>query len=143
MIFNFGIVSFYTLLASYRRTKKEKDYEKLKELWLKNAMSFEYNLDDRVAKFSVMLKKTLLHKINSDKINKKLNTTLENEEKNNYLISDLKQEEFIAEAKKLEDVFSKMFPERYEEFQECENSVNSEDNKFYRDVCFEHPEYLL
>ena len=54
MIFKFGLISLQTILASYRRRNDPKN----QEAWLRNAMSFESNLNS--AKFSNQVKTKLL-----------------------------------------------------------------------------------
>jgi len=95
------------------------------KLWLKNALSFETNLES--AKFSIFLDTELWHLFISK--GKELN--------------EMTEQDMINEAKNLEDVFSKMFPDFKEEFKQCEDMINDQDNKFMRDVCFERPEMLL
>jgi len=92
---------------------------------LKNALSFEINLES--AKFSNLLNMEFdeLRISNGKKVN------------------ELLDQDRINEIKNLEDVFSKMFPYSKEEFDQCENMINDKDNKFMRDVCFERPEMLL
>ena len=129
LIFKYGLVSLYTLLASYRRSispkRNNKQNKITHELWLKNALSFETNLES--AKFSNFLDIELWHLFISkkDELNK------------------MTDEDRINEAKNLEDVFSKMFPDFKEEFDACEDMINDKDNKFMRDVCFKRPEMLL
>jgi len=129
LIFRYGLVSLYTLLASYRRSispkRNNKQNKTTHELWLKNALSFEINLES--AKFSNLLNMEFdeLRISNGKKVN------------------ELLDQDRINEIKNLEDVFSKMFPYSKEEFDQCENMINDKDNKFMRDVCFERPEMLL
>lgn len=129
LIFNYGIISLYTLLASYRRSiSPQHDNKKNKtmhELWLKNALAFEINLSE--AKFSTSLKKELIQNI-----------------KNTNPKSKFTYPEIIDEAKKLESVFSKMFPLWVGQYQNGEKLIDKSDmNKFMRDAMYERPEYLL
>jgi len=129
LILKYGLISLYTLLASYRRSispkRNNKQNKTMHELWLKNALSFETNLES--AKFSNILNIEIdeLRVTNGKKVN------------------ELIDQDRINEVKNLEDVFSKMFPYFKEEFNLCENMINDQDNKFMRDVCFERPEMLL
>lgn len=129
LIFKYGLVSLYTLLASYRRSispkRNKKQNKTMHELWLKNALSFETNLE-------------------SSKFSDSLNTELFNLfiSKGNEL-NEITDQDRMNEAKNLEDVFSKMFPVFKKDFDECEKMINNQDNKFMRDVCFERPEMLL
>ncbi len=146
-IFNLGIVSFYTLLASYRRgidpMKSKEENDKLLELWLKNTMSFEHNRGS--AKISQKLKSKLVRQmIDKNRKEEEINNQSEQpEEFQKHSTKKLQQEDFIAEAKKFEKTFSKMFPEWYKLFQGCEDMLNKENNKFMRDICFENQEMLL
>jgi len=111
LIFKYGVISLYTLLASYRRSispkRNNKQNKTMYELWLKNALSFEINL--KSAKFSNILDTELQYLFNS-----------KGNERNK-----MTDEDKINEAKNLEDVFSKMFPDLKEEFNECENMIKS------------------
>ena len=129
LIFKYGLVSLYTLLASYRRgispKRNNKQNKITHELWLKNALSFEINL--KSAKFSNCLN------MEFDKLfiskGKKVN--------------EVTDQDRINRVKNLEDVFSQMFPDLKEEFDECEKIINDQDNKFMRDIYFEKSEMLL
>ena len=129
LIFKYGLVSLYTLLASYRRgispKRNNKQNETNHKLWLKNALSFETNLES--AKFSNILNTGLLKLFISK--GKKVN--------------EIPEQDIVNEVKNLEDVFSKMFTDFKEQFDQCENMINDQDNKFMRDVCFKRPEMLL
>jgi len=129
LIFRYGLVSLYTLLASYRRSispkRNNKQNRTMHKLWLKNALSFETNIES--AKFSNSLNTELLRLFIS---------------KGNEL-KEITDQDRINEAKNLEDVFSKMFPDFKEDFDQCEDMINDQDNKFMRDVCFKRPEMLL
>lgn len=135
LIFKYGLISLYTLLASYRRgisPKRNNEQNKIMhELWLKNALSFEINL--KSAKFSNFLNLEFDDLRNS----------------NGKKVNELIDQDRINEVKNLEDVFSKMFPYFKEEFDECEKLIdddkdnNDKNNKFIRDIYFEKPEMLL
>jgi len=140
-IFKFGLISFYTCLLSYRKSMSpiygiEKN-KKLHELWLRNAMSFENNLNP--AKFSKLLKT----KLEDEKREIRMNEVSENEEESDYSIKKITQQEMLDATKDLEKTFSKMFPEWYDEFQSSEYVVDTRVNDLMRKVCIEHPEYLL
>lgn len=146
-ILKFGLISFYTCLASYRRSISPKHDEaknkKLHELWLRNAMSFENNIDN--IKFSEMLSKKIRYNITNKKLEEKMDEQSEiiDEDKMDYDTEDPTQQEIIDEAKKIEKIFSKMFPYWYDEFQSSEDVIDTMVNDLMREVCVEHPEYLL
>ena len=48
----------------------------------------------------------------------------------------------FEEAKKLKRLFSKMFPEWYKDFQSDQKVIENMKDRL-RDVCINHPEYLL
>jgi len=140
-IFIFGLISFYTCLLSYRKSMSpiygiEKN-KKLHELWLRNAMSFENNLNS--AKFSNLLESKLEDKKSEIRMNK----ALENEEESDYSFEKITQQEMLNATKDLEKTFSKMFPEWYDEFKSSEDIVDTRTNNLMRKVCIKHPEYLL
>lgn len=135
LIFEYGLISLYTLLASYRRSispkRDNKQNKTMHELWLKNALSFEINL--KSAKFSNILN------MEFDKLR------ISNGKK----VNELLDQDRINEVKNLEDVFSKMFPYFKKEFDACEKIIdddkdnNDKNNKLIRDIYFEKPEMLL
>jgi hypothetical protein len=147
-IFKFGIISLYTCLASYRRSmspkNNQKENKKLHELWLRNAMSFENNIKN-YQRFSGTLDSKLRHKLESERLESKLNKDTKDvkEEDMDYSIKKATQKETIDSAKELENTFAKMFPEWYESFQSSENLIDNHINDLMRKVCIEHPEYLL
>lgn len=131
MILRLGLISYYTCLSSFERgvspKLSSKMNEELQKIWLRNAMSFENNLNDGCP--STYLKLQIERNIDSDS---------EDEES----FDEIKLPEHVEEVKKLKKLFSKMFPEWYESFQEDEKVIEKMKDRL-RDVCINHPEYLL
>ena len=130
-IFQFGLISLKTILASYR---KHKDPE-LQKVWLRNAMSFENNLNS--AKFSEQVKKQIIHNVQDDKEDRNpLGFTTKDDR--------IRKTDKQKQAGEIEDVLAKMFPKMMKEFQEIEDSLSKEETyKLMKDVCKRNPEYLL
>ena len=130
-IFQFGLISLQTILASYR---KHKDPE-LQKVWLRNAMSFENNLNS--AKFSEQVKKQIIHNVQDDKEDRNpLGFTTKDDR--------IRKTDKQKQAGEIESVLAKMFPKMMREFQEIEDSLSKEETyKLMKDVCKRNPEYLL
>jgi hypothetical protein len=130
-IFQFGLISLQTILASYR---KHKDPE-LQKVWLRNAMSFENNLNS--SKFSEQVKKQLIHNVQDDKEDRNpLGFTTKDDR--------IRKTDKQFQASEIESVLAKMFPKLMKEFQRVEDDLNSEETyKLMKDVCKSNPEYLL
>jgi hypothetical protein len=131
MILKLGLISYYSCLSSFERGTspklKEKENEELQKIWLRNAMSLENNLNDGLP--STYLKLQIENNIDSD---------TEDEEP----FDEITIPEQIEEAKKLKRLFSKMFPEWYKNFQSDQKVIENMKDRL-RDVCINHPEYLL
>lgn len=131
MIFKFGLISLQTILASYRRRNNPKN----QEVWLRNAMSFENNLNS--AKFSNQVKIKLLKDI----------MTHEGETNNLNVIPRMSRPtktDYQKQASEMELALTKMFPKMMKEFRGIENNLwKKETYKMMKDVCKKNPEYLL
>jgi len=140
MIFKFGLMSLHSILASYRKNKDPK----LQEVFLKNALSFENNLNS--AKFSEQVKRVLLKNI-MGKENEFMQDNLEVIETDRELPTKTKRvskTDYQKEASEMELVLYKMFPKMMKEFYLIENKIWKEDNiKYMMEVCKKNPEYLL
>lgn len=142
MILRLGLISYYTCLSSFEKSispkAKVKENEIMQEIWLRNAMSLENNLND--GKPSTYLKLQIESNIGTDERIAWENSDSDEDEK--MLTGKHSMIENIEEAKKLKKLFSKMFPEWYESFQGDEKVTEKMKDRL-RDVCINHPEYLL
>jgi hypothetical protein len=140
MILKLGLISYYSCLSSFERGTspklKEKENEELQKIWLRNAMSLENNLND--GRPSTHLLVQIGKNIDEDKRIAWENSDTEDDES----FEEITMHEQIEEAKKLKMVFSKMFPEWYESFQSDQKVTENMKNGL-REVCINHPEYLL
>jgi len=131
LIFKFGLVSLHTILASYRKNKDPK----LQEVFLRNSMSFENNLNS--AKFSEQVKRKLVRNILDDKRKRNpLGFTTKDDR--------VRKTDYQQHASEMELVLMKMFPKMIKEFFLIENKIWKPDNlKYMMEVCKKNPEYLL
>jgi len=131
LIFKFGLISLETILASYRRRNKAEN----QETWLRNALSFENNLNS--AKFSEQVKRKLLQNMNDT--NKETNS-LEVMPRMNRA----KKSDYQKQASKMELALTKMFPKMMREFRSIEDNLwKKETYETMKDVCKKNPDYLL
>jgi hypothetical protein len=131
MIFKFGLISLQTILASYRRRNDPKN----QEAWLRNAMSFENNLNS--AKFSNQVKTKLLQNIQEDKRETNPLDVMPR-------MSRPTKTDYQRHAGEMELVLTKMFPKIMKEFREIEDNLwKKEMYETMKEVCKENPEYLL
>jgi len=140
MIFKFGLMSLHSILASYRKNPDSKH----QEVFLKNALSFENNLNS--AKFSEQVKRVLLKNIMA-KENKGMENNLEvitTDKEPTPKMKKPRKTDYQKEASEMELVLMKMFPKMMKEFYLIENKIWKEDNiKYMMDVCKKNPDYLL
>ncbi len=147
LIIQFGMISFYTCLASHKRSPSKYGVEKnkkLRELWLRNAMSFENNL--RMAKFSRMFDTKLMLKIMTEKNDDLSEEEYDTEDERvsaKQPTKEITPAELKKESSNLEKTFSKMFPDWHSEFQSSERVIDGSTYELLRNVCIKHPEYLL
>ena len=131
LIFKFGLISLETILASYRRRNKAEN----QETWLRNALSFENNLNS--AKFSEQVKGKLLQNMNET--NKETNP-LEVIPRMNRA----KKSDYQKQASEMELALTKMFPKMMREFRSIEDNLwKKETYETMKDVCKKNPGYLL
>jgi hypothetical protein len=131
MIFKFGLISLQTILASYRRRNDPKN----QEVWLRNAMSFENNLNS--AKFSNQVKTKLLQNIQEDK---RETNPLEVMPR----MSRPTKTDYQKHAGEMELALTKMFPKMMKEFRGIEDNLwKKQTYETMKEVCKENPEYLL
>ena len=131
MIFKFGLISLQTILASYRRRSKEGN----REVWLRNALSYENNLNS--AKFSEQVKMRLLKDIMA---NEGIDDSIEVIPRMNRP----KKDDYQKVAGNMELELTKMFPKFAKEFRDAEESLWKKDTyNLMKDVCKKNPEYLL
>jgi len=145
LIFQFGIISLYTCLASYRRNISPKygieKNKKLHELWLRNAMSFENN--KKAMTFSKLFNSKLVIRLCEEAETKLSNKIKKEEDREKYKSKEITQKDFKKASKDLEKTFSEMFPDWYDNFQRSERVIDTLANQLMRRVCIDHPEYLL
>jgi len=131
MIFKFGLISLQTILASYRRRNDPKN----QEVWLRNAMSFENNLNS--AKFSNQVKTKLLQNIQEDKRETHPLDVMPR-------MSRPTKTDYQRHAGEMELALTKMFPKLMKEFRGVEDNLwKKETYETIKEVCKENPEYLL
>lgn len=145
LIFQFGIISLYTCLASYRRNISPKygieKNKKLHDLWLRNAMSFENN--KKAMTFSKLFNSKLLIRLIEEAETKVSNRIKKEEDREKYKSKEITQKDLKKASKDLEKTFSEMFPDWYDNFQSSERVIDTLANQLMRRVCIDHPEYLL
>jgi len=131
MIFKFGLMSLHSILASYRKNKDPKQ----QEVFLRNALSFENNLNS--AKFSEQVKRVLVKNIQEDKRKRNpLGFTTKDDR--------VRKTDYQQHASEMELVLMKMFPKMMKEFFLIENNIWKEKNlEYMMEVCKKNPEYLL
>jgi hypothetical protein len=131
LIFKFGLISLETILASYRRRNKAEN----QETWLRNALSFENNLNS--AKFSEQVKRKLLQNMN------------DTNKETNFLevmprMNRSKKSDYQKQASEMELTLTKMFPKMMREFRSIEDNLwKKETYEIMKDVCKKNPDYLL
>jgi hypothetical protein len=131
MIFKFGLISLQTILASYRRRNDPKN----QEVWLRNAMAFENNLNS--AKFSNQVKTKLLQNIQEDKRETNPLDVMPR-------MSRPTKTDYQRHAGEMELALTKMFPKMMKEFRGIEDNLwKKETYETMKEVCKENPEYLL
>ena len=131
MIFKFGLISLQTILASYRRRNDPKN----QEVWLRNAMAFENNLNS--AKFSNQVKTKLLQNIQEDKRETNPLDVMPR-------MSRPTKTDYQRHAGEMELALTKMFPKMMKEFREIEDNLwKKETYETMKEVCKENPECLL
>ena len=140
LIFKFGLMSLFSILASYRKTKNPKQ----QDVFLRNILSFENNLNS--AKFSNQVNKVLLKSI-MGKEKEFMQDNLEVIETDRELPTKTKRvskTDYEKEASEYELVLMKMFPKMMKEFYLIENRIWKEENiKYMMKVCERNPDYLL
>ena len=140
MIMKFGMISLYTCLASYNSntvtTKRGKSSidKKLQDLWLRNVMSFENNLEK--VRFSSMLNRFVTSMITS-KEDYYADSGVD------YAPKPITDNQNLKEIDNVKNAFLKLFPDWYKEFQSSEDVSKNNVDSLIRDVCINHPEYLL
>ena len=131
MIFKFGLISLQTILASYRRRNNEDN----REVWLRNALSYENNLNS--AKFSEQVKMALLKDIMAK----------EGQDDSIEVIPRMnrpKKDDYQKVAGDMELELTKMFPKFAKEFREVEDELwQKETYNRMKEVCKKNPDYLL
>jgi len=131
LIFKFGLISLETILTSYRRRNKEKN----QKIWLRNALSFENNINS--AKFSEQVKRRLLKDI----------LAKEGKEDNLEVIPRMnrgKKTDYQKQAGEMELTLQKMFPKLMKEFRQIEDNLwKKETYETMKEVCKKNPNYLL
>jgi hypothetical protein len=123
LIFKFGLISLQTIIQSHARNHQPK----LQEVWLRNAMSFENNLNS--AKFSNQVKKKFLQNIIHEKS--------ENEDE-----SKINNNDYVLQGVEMEKTLLKMFPKWAKEFVDTESRLEK-NYDMMMNVCKKNPEYLL
>lgn len=123
LIFKFGLLSLQTILQSYTRNHQPK----LQEVWLRNAMSFENNLNS--AKFS-------------NQVKKKLHQNISNEKSENEDESKINNKDYVLQGVEMEKALLKMFPKWAKEFVNTESRLEK-NYDMMMNVCKKNPEYLL
>ena len=131
LIFKFGLISLETILASYRRRNKAEN----QEVWLRNAMAFENNLNS--AKFSNQVKTKLLQNIQEDKRETNPLDVMPR-------MSRPTKTDYQRHAEEMELALTKMFPKMMKEFRGIEDNLwKKETYETMKEVCKKNPEYLL
>ena len=131
LIFKFGLISLETILASYRRRNKAEN----QEVWLRNAMAFENNLNS--AKFSEQVKRKLLKNIMAKE------GTVDNLDVMPRR-NQTKKSDYQKQASEMELALAKMFPKMMKEFRSIEDNLwKKETYETMKEVCKKNPEYLL
>ncbi len=146
MILRLGLISYYTCLSSYERgllpeLDDEEKRNELQKLWLRNAMSLENNLND--GQPSTYIDEQIERTISDEKMEAHLDAQSEIKDAGelNYDVP-ISIPEKVEEAKKLKQMFSKMFPDWFSFFRSDEKVIALTKERL-REVCIKHTEYLL